>query len=156
MEGTRKRGRPRKRWRDEVEKELNIMGIKKQTGNGQTPQRMEEDCIGSHCLESRKRGKKEQEMKKRKKKRQQTKKSKKKRYTTSVKGWIYYCENLVTTIRRERIKNLRYRVPRNPEDGSSRFAWKAGTFLPYQKQPHGRRWQYLQLPKISNIPLKVV
>jgi hypothetical protein len=37
MEGTRKRGRPRKRWRDEVEKELNIMGIKKQTGNGQTP-----------------------------------------------------------------------------------------------------------------------
>jgi hypothetical protein len=31
MEGTRKRGRPCKRWKDEVEKELNIVGIK----NGQ-------------------------------------------------------------------------------------------------------------------------
>jgi len=29
MEGKRKRGRPRDRWRNEVEKELNIMGIKK-------------------------------------------------------------------------------------------------------------------------------
>jgi hypothetical protein len=28
MEGPRKGGRPHKRWRDEVEKKLNIMGIK--------------------------------------------------------------------------------------------------------------------------------
>jgi hypothetical protein len=29
MEGTRKRGRPRKRWRDDAEEELYIMGINK-------------------------------------------------------------------------------------------------------------------------------
>jgi hypothetical protein len=28
VEGTRKRGRPRKIWKDEVEEKLNIMGIK--------------------------------------------------------------------------------------------------------------------------------
>jgi hypothetical protein len=28
VEGTRKRGRPRKRWKDEAEEGLNIMGIK--------------------------------------------------------------------------------------------------------------------------------
>jgi hypothetical protein len=29
IEGTRKRTRPRKRWKDEAEEDLNIMGIKK-------------------------------------------------------------------------------------------------------------------------------
>jgi hypothetical protein len=28
MKGTRKRGKPRKGWRDEVEEDLNVMGIK--------------------------------------------------------------------------------------------------------------------------------
>jgi len=32
MEGTRKRGRPRKRWTDDVEVNLNIMGIKNSQG----------------------------------------------------------------------------------------------------------------------------
>jgi len=41
------------------------------------------------------------------------KKNKKKRYKITVKGWIYGCENLVTTIQSERINNLRYRVPRS-------------------------------------------
>jgi hypothetical protein len=37
MEGKRKRGRPRKRWGDEAEEELNIMGM-----NGQRPSGVEE------------------------------------------------------------------------------------------------------------------
>jgi hypothetical protein len=40
MEGTRKR-RPGKRWRDEVEEDLNIMGIKKHAGNDQRPSGIE-------------------------------------------------------------------------------------------------------------------
>jgi hypothetical protein len=47
IEGTRKRGRPRKRWTDVVEKDLNVMGIKKRACGGQGPSEMEEDCIAS-------------------------------------------------------------------------------------------------------------
>jgi hypothetical protein len=47
MEGTRKRGKPRKRWRNEVHDDLNIMGIKKQADNGQRSSGMEEDYIGA-------------------------------------------------------------------------------------------------------------
>ena len=47
FEATNKKGRPRKRRRDEVEEDLNIMGIKKLAGNGQRPLGMEEDCMGS-------------------------------------------------------------------------------------------------------------
>ena len=46
MKGTRKTGRPCKRWRDEGEGDLNIMGIKKHAGNDQGPSGMAEDCIG--------------------------------------------------------------------------------------------------------------
>ena len=46
MEGTRKRERPRKRWREEFEEDLNIMGIrKKQAANGQRQWGMEGDFI---------------------------------------------------------------------------------------------------------------
>jgi hypothetical protein len=34
IEGTRKRGRPRKRWKDEVEDNLNIMGIRNGSAAG--------------------------------------------------------------------------------------------------------------------------
>jgi hypothetical protein len=37
MEGIRKEGRSRKRWRYEVEEDLNIMGIKNRAGNDQRP-----------------------------------------------------------------------------------------------------------------------
>jgi hypothetical protein len=43
IEGKRKRGRPRKRWKDEVEEGLNIMGIKKRACIGQGSSEMEED-----------------------------------------------------------------------------------------------------------------
>jgi hypothetical protein len=45
MEVIRKKGRPRERWRDEVEGDLNVMEIKKQAGYGQRPSGMEEDDI---------------------------------------------------------------------------------------------------------------
>ena len=45
MEGTTKR-RWYKTQRDENEGDLNIMGIKKQAGNGQKLLGMEEDCTG--------------------------------------------------------------------------------------------------------------
>jgi hypothetical protein len=47
IEGTRKRGRPRKRWKEEVEEDLNKMGIKKWACGGQGLSEMEEDCIAS-------------------------------------------------------------------------------------------------------------
>jgi hypothetical protein len=37
IKGTIKGGGPRKIWKDELEEDLNIMGIKKQAGNGQIP-----------------------------------------------------------------------------------------------------------------------
>jgi hypothetical protein len=46
IEGTTKTGRPRKRWKDEVEEDLNIMGIKHGRGR-QGSSEMEEDCVGS-------------------------------------------------------------------------------------------------------------
>jgi hypothetical protein len=30
MEGTRRRGRPRKRWKEEVERHLQVMGVRRQ------------------------------------------------------------------------------------------------------------------------------
>jgi hypothetical protein len=40
IEGTRKRGRPRKRWKDEFEEDLNIVGIK----NGRAVARDRRKC----------------------------------------------------------------------------------------------------------------
>jgi hypothetical protein len=45
MEGKRKGGSTRRRWRDEAEEGLNIMEIKKQAGDDQRPSGMEEYCI---------------------------------------------------------------------------------------------------------------
>jgi hypothetical protein len=45
--GRRRRGRPHKRWRDEVEEQLNVRGIRKEADSGQRPSVMEEDCTGS-------------------------------------------------------------------------------------------------------------
>lgn len=47
MIGKKEKGKPHKRWRQEVEEELNVMGIKKQVGNDQRPSGYEEECIGS-------------------------------------------------------------------------------------------------------------
>jgi hypothetical protein len=46
---------------------------------------------------------------------QKMKKNKKKRYKTTVKGWIYDCENLATTVQSDRIKNCNigcHEIPR--------------------------------------------
>jgi hypothetical protein len=47
MVQTRKRGKPLTTRRSEAEEELNIMGVKKQAGNGRRLLGMEEDCPGS-------------------------------------------------------------------------------------------------------------
>jgi hypothetical protein len=49
IKGTTKGGRSRKRGKDEVEEDLNMMVIKTQAGNDQIPVGNEEDCIGSQC-----------------------------------------------------------------------------------------------------------
>jgi hypothetical protein len=51
MEGKAKIGRPRKRQRDEVEENLNIIAIKKKAGSGQRPSGIEEDKIGNQGLQ---------------------------------------------------------------------------------------------------------
>ena len=70
MEGTRRRGRPRKRWKEEVERDLEVLGVrrwrelmadrKKKEGHcstGQSPQwavvPMEEDCPDTRHLRER-------------------------------------------------------------------------------------------------------
>lgn len=45
--GTTKRGRPRKSLKDEVQRELNIKGIKKQENNDHRPSEMEKECTES-------------------------------------------------------------------------------------------------------------
>jgi hypothetical protein len=46
MEGKRKTRRPRKRWTEDVDGDLNITGIKKQPVNGERPSGVEEDLTG--------------------------------------------------------------------------------------------------------------
>jgi hypothetical protein len=105
MEGTRKRGRPRKGWRGEVEKELNIMGIK----NGQ--------AIAKHHREWRKNVLEANvsplQRRKGRAKSLELRKNKKKRYKTTLKGWIYGYEKMVTTVQSDRINKLLYRATRN-------------------------------------------
>jgi hypothetical protein len=47
IEGTRKRGRPRKRWKDEVEEDLKYNRNKKWACSGQGSSEMEADCIAN-------------------------------------------------------------------------------------------------------------
>jgi hypothetical protein len=60
MEGTRKKGRPCKRWRDKVEEDLNVMQIRN-GGSGREKWGMEEDfleakvCNRTECLRRRSR-----------------------------------------------------------------------------------------------------
>ena len=51
MDETRKRGRPCKRWRDEVEEDIKVMGLKNRQVMDRKPLGMEEDCIESQGLQ---------------------------------------------------------------------------------------------------------
>jgi hypothetical protein len=47
VEGTSREGRARKRWRDVVEEDLNMVGIENRQAVVKRPSGMLEDCIGS-------------------------------------------------------------------------------------------------------------
>jgi hypothetical protein len=51
MEETRKRGRPCKRWRDEVEEDIKVMGLKNRQVMDRKLLGMEKDCIESQGLQ---------------------------------------------------------------------------------------------------------